>query len=216
MPAAPAHLASLVEVRPCVAHLMRLASEAGVDLPGARPIYESNVIRAQEDCIARLDPRKGHLLEILCSDAVEKAAERFNDRPHRIFHLSPALATASSRRLRRRTLRFPEPPSQSNCNVTFRTDATIYPRTLKFNHIANVITSASKIYGTELCHLSGFGRWTSGPPSRSSPKPTSQPRASDWEPVSPLSLFVAACATALLISMVRMPSAAPPARHPWA
>ena len=57
---------------------MRFGSEAGIDLPGARPVYESNVIRAQEDCIARLDPSKEHLLEILCSDAAEKAAERFN------------------------------------------------------------------------------------------------------------------------------------------
>ena len=77
--AAPSHLASLVEARPCVAHLVNLASEAGIELPGACSIYESSVTRAQEDCIARLDPSKGHLLEIFCNDATEKAAERFKD-----------------------------------------------------------------------------------------------------------------------------------------
>ena len=79
MLAAPAHLAFLVEARPCAAHLLRLASEAGIDLRGAAAIYDSSVMRAHEECLVRLDPRKGHLLEILCSDASEKAAERFND-----------------------------------------------------------------------------------------------------------------------------------------
>ena len=58
---------------------MIMANEAGIDLPCARTIFESNIIRAEEDCIARLDPSKGHLLEILCNDATEKAAERFKD-----------------------------------------------------------------------------------------------------------------------------------------
>ena len=79
MLAAPAHLASLVEARPCVAHLLRLASEAGIDLPGAAAIYDSSAKRPPKDCLVPLDPSKGHLLEILCSDAAEKAAERFND-----------------------------------------------------------------------------------------------------------------------------------------
>ena len=77
--AAPSHLASLVEARPCVAHLLRLASDTGIKLPSACSICESNVTRAQKDFITRLDPRKGHLLEIFCNDAAEKAAERFND-----------------------------------------------------------------------------------------------------------------------------------------
>ena len=56
-----------------------MANEAGISLPCARSIFESNISRAQEDCITRLDPSKGHLLEILCNDAIEKAAERFKD-----------------------------------------------------------------------------------------------------------------------------------------
>ena len=70
---APAHLASLVEARPCVAHLLRLASEAGIDLPGAAAIYDSNAKRPPKDCLVPLDPRTGHLLEILCSDASEQS-----------------------------------------------------------------------------------------------------------------------------------------------
>ena len=77
--AAPSHLASLVEACPCVAHLIIMANEAGINLRFARSIFESNITRAQEDCITRLDPSKGHLLEILCNDATEKAAERFKD-----------------------------------------------------------------------------------------------------------------------------------------
>ena len=57
-----------------------MANEAGINLPFARTIFEeSDVTRAQEDCITRLEPSKGHLLEILCNDATEKAAERFKD-----------------------------------------------------------------------------------------------------------------------------------------
>ena len=77
--AAPSHLASLVEARPCVAHLIIMANEARINLPSARSIFESNVIHAQEECITRLDPNKGHLLGILCTDANEKAVERFKD-----------------------------------------------------------------------------------------------------------------------------------------
>ena len=77
--AAPSQLALLIQARPCVAHLIILANEAGINLPSARSIFESNVTRAQEDCITRLDPNQGHLLGILCNDATETAAERFND-----------------------------------------------------------------------------------------------------------------------------------------
>jgi hypothetical protein len=76
---APSHLASLIEARPCVAHLITLANEAGINLPSAQHIYESNVLRAREDCIARLDPGKGRLLVLMCDDAIEKAADRFKD-----------------------------------------------------------------------------------------------------------------------------------------
>ena len=62
-----------------MAHLIIMANEAGINLRFARAIFESNVTSAQEDCITRLDPSKGHLLEILCNDAIEKAAERFKD-----------------------------------------------------------------------------------------------------------------------------------------
>ena len=58
---------------------MILANEAGIELPSARSIYESSVMRAQENCIAWLDPSKGHLIEILCNDATEKVAERLKD-----------------------------------------------------------------------------------------------------------------------------------------
>ena len=77
--AAPSHLAPLIEARPCVAHFIIMANEARINLPSARSIFESNVTRSQEDCITRLDPNTGHLLEILCNDAIEKAAERFKD-----------------------------------------------------------------------------------------------------------------------------------------
>ena len=77
--AAPSHLASLIEARPCVAHLIILASEVGINLPLAQPIYESKVTGAREDCITRLDPSKGQLLVVLCNDAIEKAADRFKD-----------------------------------------------------------------------------------------------------------------------------------------
>ena len=63
--AAPSHLASLIEARPCVAHLITLANEAGINLPSAQHIYESNVLRAREDCIARLDQGKGRLLVLM-------------------------------------------------------------------------------------------------------------------------------------------------------
>ena len=79
MLAAPAHLASLIEARPCVAHLLRLAREAGVDLPGAMLTCDTNITRAQEDCLAPLDPAKAPLLEILCSNAADTSVERFND-----------------------------------------------------------------------------------------------------------------------------------------
>ena len=46
MLAAPAHLASLVEARPCVVHLLRLARETGIDLPWAFAIYDSKVTGA--------------------------------------------------------------------------------------------------------------------------------------------------------------------------
>ena len=77
--AAPSHLASLIEARPCVAHLIILASEAGISLPSAQHIFESNVMRAREDCITRLDHDKGRLLVLICDDAIEKATDRFKD-----------------------------------------------------------------------------------------------------------------------------------------
>ena len=77
--AAPSHLASLIEARPCVAHLITLANEAGINLPAAQHTYESNVLRAREDCIARLDPGKGRLLVLICDDATENATDRFKD-----------------------------------------------------------------------------------------------------------------------------------------
>ena len=77
--AAPSHLASLIEARPCVAHLITLASEAGISLPSAQHIFESNVMRAREDCITRLDHDKGRLLVLICDDATEKATDRFKD-----------------------------------------------------------------------------------------------------------------------------------------
>ena len=63
-----------MEARPCVAHLVRLAAEVGIDLLSAR-----SITRAREDCLTRLDPSKGHFLKILCNDAGEKVAERFKD-----------------------------------------------------------------------------------------------------------------------------------------
>ena len=77
--AAPSHLASLIEARPCVAHLITLANEAGINLPSAQHIFESDVMRAREDCIARLDPDKARLLVLICDDATEKATDRFKD-----------------------------------------------------------------------------------------------------------------------------------------
>ena len=40
--------------------------------------YDTNITRAQEDCLARLDPAKAPLLEILCSNAADTSVERFN------------------------------------------------------------------------------------------------------------------------------------------
>ena len=51
-----------------MAHLLRLAREAGVDLPGA---ILTDDTRAQEDCLAPL-------LEILCSNAADTSVERFD------------------------------------------------------------------------------------------------------------------------------------------
>ena len=75
--AAPAHLASLVEARPCVAHLISLASESGIHLPSAQHIFEAAVSRAQEDCISRLDDEKGRIIGLVCGDATLKAQDRF-------------------------------------------------------------------------------------------------------------------------------------------
>ena len=63
----------------CVAHLLRLAREVGVDLPGAMLIYDTNITRAQKYCLVRLDPAKAHLLEILWRNAADTSVERFSD-----------------------------------------------------------------------------------------------------------------------------------------
>ena len=75
--AAPAHLSSLIEARPCVAHLVNLASESGIHLPSARRIFETAVFRAQEDCCSRLDDEKARIVAHVCGDATLKAQDRF-------------------------------------------------------------------------------------------------------------------------------------------
>ena len=71
MLAAPAHLASLIESRPCVTALLQLALQARVNLPSAISTYDSHIARAQEDCLVRLAASKAPLFEILCSNAAD-------------------------------------------------------------------------------------------------------------------------------------------------
>ena len=78
MLAAPAHLAFLVEARPCVIHLFKMAHETGITLPEAVTTYDSGIARAKEDCLARLSQAKAPkapFLEILCDQAAEAAFE---------------------------------------------------------------------------------------------------------------------------------------------
>ena len=62
MLAALAHLASLIEARPCVLYLLQLAHEAGVNIPSVISTYDSGIIGAKEDCFIRLTPTKPPLL----------------------------------------------------------------------------------------------------------------------------------------------------------
>ena len=62
-----------------MAHLLRLAREVDVDLPGAMLIYDTNITRAQKYCLVRLDPAKAPLLEILWRNAADTSVERFSD-----------------------------------------------------------------------------------------------------------------------------------------
>ena len=75
--AAPAHLASLIEARPCVEYLVNLAAEAGVDFPTALAVFDSNIVRATEECCTRLDAEKARCIPLFCSDAAGFADENF-------------------------------------------------------------------------------------------------------------------------------------------
>ena len=75
--AAPAHLAFLIEARPCVEYLINLAAEAGVDLPKALAVFDSNIVRATEECCTRLDVEKARCIPLFCSDAAGLADDNF-------------------------------------------------------------------------------------------------------------------------------------------
>ena len=86
MLAAPAYLASSIEARPCVIHLLSLASEAGVDRPAAVSTYDSGIRRAKDDCLTRLTPAKAPFIDMICDQAAYVVTERFDIlagyRPH--------------------------------------------------------------------------------------------------------------------------------------
>ena len=75
--AAPARLASLIEARPCVEYLINLAAEAGVDLPTALAVFDSSIVRAIEECCARLDVEQARCIPLFCSDAADLADDNF-------------------------------------------------------------------------------------------------------------------------------------------
>ena len=56
MLAAPAHLAFLIDAKPCVIHLLGLARKGGVDLPAAVSTYNIGIVRAKADCPTRVSP----------------------------------------------------------------------------------------------------------------------------------------------------------------
>ena len=76
---APAHLAPLIDAEPCVIHLLGLPREAGVDFPAVISIYDNGIIGAKEDCLTRLTPAKAPFHDIICKEAAEGAAERFDN-----------------------------------------------------------------------------------------------------------------------------------------
>ena len=63
MLAAHPQLASLIEARPCVIHLLGLAQEA-VDLPAAVSTYGSGIVTVKEDCFTRLSPSNAPVIDI--------------------------------------------------------------------------------------------------------------------------------------------------------
>ena len=75
--AAPAHLASLIEARPCVEYLVHLAAEAGIVLPTAMDVFDSCITRATEECTRRLSPEAAQCVPLLCDDATVRAGENF-------------------------------------------------------------------------------------------------------------------------------------------
>ena len=103
--AAPAHLASLIEARPCVEFLINLAAEAGVLLPTALTVFDSTIVRATEECCTRLDNEKARCIALFCNDAADLADDNFQkilagseqphqSRPHANDSLSDPVLTA--------------------------------------------------------------------------------------------------------------------------
>ena len=168
------HLVCVIGARHCVAHLLRLARAASVDLPGAMLTYDTHITRAPEDCLTRLDPAKALIIEILFSNAATTSVQGFNDMMAGVQPNPPDTPGATCRFgdsffLRRKhvILRFLKPLSLSSCNMISRpcltkTDTTAFWRTVEPRFVDNATFSASPMCDIKPFHPSSSGLLSRG------------------------------------------------------